>query len=94
MTAMLVAGCSGAMQDVVHVVQVEGRIVSYAEPCLVNAYRVEQETCLDVHKDSADDAKACVAEVRKRWKVIVDTLAEEHDIRCKLEPAKCPAEGK
>lgn len=94
LSALLFAGCSAPMADVVHVVQVEGKIVSYAEPCLLNAYRVEQESCLDTHPD-VTEAKACVAAVRARWKPVVDELAEEHDTRCKLEPAKCPAqEGK
>jgi hypothetical protein len=88
---LVLAGCSGPMADVVHVVQVEGRIVTAAEPCLVSAYKAEQQACIDDHADAPVAASTCVAGVRARWKPVIDALVEEHDARCKLEPAKCPA---
>lgn len=82
----VLAGC-GAVEPVVHLVQVEGRLVTAAEPCLVSAYHAEQQACVDDSKTP----EACVAEVRTRWKPVIEALAEEHDARCTIEPAKCPA---
>jgi hypothetical protein len=78
-------GC-GAAAPVIKLVQVEGKIIRRAEPCLVSEYRQDQQDCLD---GPPEKAEACVADVRVRWKDIIDALADEHAARCELEPAKC-----
>jgi hypothetical protein len=92
----MLAGCgaSNPLPEVAHVVQVEGRIVVAAEPCLVSAYKAEQQACLDDHEGDVPAAKACVDRTRAAWKDVIAALVDEHDTRCKLEPAKCPAKGK
>lgn len=87
---LVLVGCSAA-GELAHMVQVEGRIVTAAEPCLVKAYKAEQQACIDDHPDAPVAAAACVAAVRASSKPLIDALADEHDTRCKLEPAKCPA---
>lgn len=82
-------GC-GAAAPLAHMVQAEGRIITAGEPCLVSAYKAEQQACLDDHPDTA---KTCVDDVRARWRPVVDALVDEHDTRCQLEPAKCPTKA-
>lgn len=91
---LLVTGC-GVADGVVHVVQLSSTGLVVAEPCLVQAYKLEQQACVDDHKGDVASAKDCVGKVRARYKPIADGLGELRDERCKLEPQKCAApEGK
>lgn len=88
MLVLLLVGCS-AGPKILHTIQLSSSAVVVAEPCLVKAYELEQQACLDDTPTDLAKARTCVSDVRARWKDVAAGFTDLRNVRCEIEPQKC-----
>lgn len=76
--ALMIAGC-GAAAEVERAVKSAATFAAHAEPVVVAAYRAEQVACLE-----KADPQPCVAEVRARWRPVVESYDAFRDAFCAI----------
>jgi hypothetical protein len=90
--AILLAGC-GLSADVLDAIKTTNDAVVLAEPFTEAAYKAKVAKCVLDAKSEAEGS-SCIDAAEQEWKSYVETMERVREIRCSIEPAKCPTPEK